>query len=135
METTNGNAAAAADPSLPPPKGTILLVEDHASIRALASLTLTQEGYTVVEARNGRDAVQRSLEFAAAIHLLVTDINMPLVNGLELVRSILPLRPGMKVTFITGRDKNDVPGGVDISILEKPFTMKGLLAHVRQILA
>lgn len=111
-------------------KGTILLVEDETNVRILIAKILEHQGYTVIEAPNGAEALERGLGYTLPIHLLITDISMPLVSGPELVRQIHPLRPGMKVIFITGRDKKDVPQGTGISFLEKPFTLRGLIAQV-----
>ncbi len=115
-------------------KGTILLADDDTNVRNLISKILEREGYTVIEASNGAEALERGLEYGLPIHLLITDVSMPLVSGPDLVRQILPKRPSMKVLFITGRDKKDVSKGASISYLEKPFTLKGLLAQVDQLM-
>jgi CheY-like chemotaxis protein len=124
-----------SDPARPPgSKGTILLVEDETNVRTLVARILEREGYTVIEASHGAEALERGLEYSLPIHLLITDVTMPLLSGPELVRQILPTRPDMKVMFITGLDKKDLPQGPVISYLEKPFTLKGLLAQVEQLL-
>lgn len=124
-----------SDPARPPgSKGTILLVDDETNVRTLVARILEREGYRVLEAAHGGEALERGLEYSLPIHLLITDVSMPLVSGPELVRQILPLRPGMKVIFITGQDKKDVLQGQGISFLEKPFTLRGLLAQVEQML-
>lgn len=115
-------------------KGAILLVDDETNVRTLVARILEREGYRVLEASNGSEALERGLEYSLPIHLLITDVTMPLLSGPELVRQILPHRPDMKVIFITGRDKKDVPQSPGISFLEKPFTLKGLLAQVEQVM-
>lgn len=126
---------APIDSMIPPgSRGVILLVEDESSIRTLIARTLERESFIVLEARNGQEALKKSLEYNPPIHLLITDVTMPLLSGPELVRQIHPLRPSMKVIFVTGREKKDVDQGPGVSYLEKPFTIKGLLAQVKQVL-
>ncbi len=95
---------------------------------------LEEQGYTVIEAANGGAALERGIEYSLPIHLLITDLMMPLLSGRDLVQQLLPMRPSMKVIIITGRDKKEIPQGPGISSLEKPFTLKGLLALVEQAL-
>jgi two-component system cell cycle sensor histidine kinase/response regulator CckA len=131
----SGEGGEASHDALGPSgSGTILLVEDETNVRILVTTVLKRQGYTVIEASNGSEALERGLEYSLPIHLLITDVTMPLLSGVELVRQILPLRPSMKVIFITGREREDVPQGRGVSFLEKPFTLRGLLAQVEWVM-
>ena len=124
-----------SDPEKPSgSRGRILLVDDEAIVRTLVARTLEREGYQVIEASHGSEALARGLEDRLHIDLLITDVSMPLLDGPELVRQLLPKRAGLKVIFLTGRANKDVLQGPGISYLEKPFTLKGLLARVQQML-
>jgi len=132
----SGEPGKSRSPSDRPPdsRRTILLVDDEKNVRMLVARTLEREGYGVIEASNGAEALGRGLEYSQPIDLLITDVTMPILSGPELVRQILLERPEMKVIFITGLDEKDVPHGLGISYLEKPFTLKGLLDQVKQLL-
>lgn len=113
---------------------TILLAEDETNVRVLIAGVLERQGFKVIEAPNGAEALKRAGQYPLPISLLITDVSMPLLSGPELVRQLLPLRPEMKVLFLTGRDKKDLPQGANISFLEKPFALVALLGQVRRVL-
>jgi CheY-like chemotaxis protein len=117
---------------------TVLLAEDDPIVRHLAREALQANGYTVLEAANGREALQRAEQHAGPIHLLVTDVIMPGMNGRELSERLLALRPDLNVIYVSGYPENiltqqDVrsPG---IAFLPKPLTPAALLRVVRDIL-
>jgi PAS domain S-box-containing protein len=123
------------------PKGAeiILLVEDEASVRELVTRILRAQGYTVLEATNGVEA----LELAAAhspgeIQLLLTDVVMPQMGGNALRDQLRAHLPGLKVLFISGYTDNALVhhGQLDVGVelLAKPFTPAALVGKVRQIL-
>ncbi len=122
------------------PRGseTILLVEDDDQVRAVARRILVQGGYRVLVARSGGDALLLSEEHPAAIDLLLTDVVMPQMGGGKLAARLAPLRPEMRVLFMSGyTDKAIVHLGVveaGIDLLHKPFTPDSLLSRVRQVL-
>jgi PAS domain S-box-containing protein len=117
---------------------TVLLVEDEDSVRQLVRETLESRGYRVFEAANG----QAALTFAAAhldpIHLIITDVVMPGLNGHELVQQLLPTRPGIKVLYLSGyaQDAFSKPIAAEAqkTFLQKPFTLQSLARKVREIL-
>jgi PAS domain S-box-containing protein len=117
---------------------TILLVEDESSLRDLAFAILVKRGYTVLEASNGEDAILACAKYNDPIHLLLTDVVMPLMNGRELAEKLQPRRPDMKVLFMSGyTDEAIVRHGVLDSanaFLQKPFTPESLAKKVREIL-
>ena len=112
---------------------TILLVEDEPAVRNLFVRALTREGYRIHEARNGHEAVELFDRVGENIDLLVTDLRMPLMGGLELADQLRARRPGMKLLCVSGYPGSDVPS-LDAEFLAKPFSRDALLTKVRQIL-
>jgi PAS domain S-box-containing protein len=117
---------------------TILLVEDEEGVRAVARGMLRRQGYTVLEAQNGGEAFFVCEQHAAHIHLLITDVIMPRMSGRELAERLAPMRPGMKVLFISGYTEDSFihRGGSEseISFLQKPITPDVFLRKVREML-
>ncbi len=140
---TAAGAAVTAQPSAMAAKvehgnETILLVEDEETLRTMGKLYLEGEGYTVLEAADGTAALQVAKQHAGPIHLLLTDVIMPGMNGRELANQISPTRPEMKVLFMSGYTENAIGhnGMLDdgITLLQKPFTLPALKAIVREML-
>jgi PAS domain S-box-containing protein len=115
---------------------TIVLAEDDGAVRRLASTALRQHGYTVLEARDGEEALQLALAEPLDIHLLVTDIVMPGLSGRELAARLTAARPGLRVLYTTGYADGLVAGDVDrdTPLLAKPFLPKELIGLVRECL-
>jgi CheY-like chemotaxis protein len=117
---------------------TILLVEDAPAVRVLARDVLKAQGYTVVEAQHGREALRIAEQYAGPIHLLLTDVVMPEMNGRDLVEQLAPLRPSMAIIYMSGYTDTVVVhhGGLDpgAAFLQKPFTPSALLGKIRQLL-
>jgi two-component system cell cycle sensor histidine kinase/response regulator CckA len=118
---------------------TVLLAEDEPTVRSFAARVLRQAGYTVLEAADGSDALELAAERPeAAIDLLVTDVVMPRMGGLELHRRLRTSRPQLKTLFVSGyTDNSGVHQGVlakDVAFLQKPFTMATLAGKVREVL-
>jgi signal transduction histidine kinase len=138
-----GAAPDAKSPSglLKAPVGTetVLLVEDEDRVRALARLTLASSGYTVLEARDGQEALDLCQREQGTIHLVVTDIIMPNLSGRELADRLAALRPGIKVLFLSGYPEDavlrqGVTAGEGRAFLQKPFTPAVLARRVREVL-
>jgi CheY-like chemotaxis protein len=114
---------------------TVLLVEDQDAVRALAREVLRRRGYVVLEARHGLDALRVAERHPDPIHLLVTDIAMPHMDGRELVERLADSRSDMKVLFIsTFADQEVTEGRANVEFLQKPFTPDSLIRKVRQML-
>ena len=118
---------------------TILLVEDEAMVRNIACRILQENGYNVLEAQDGSDALRQSMEYKDPIHLLLTDVIMPGdLSGPHLAKQMISLHPTLKVIYMSGyTDDAMTHHGVlesGIALLEKPFTSTALVNRVRQIL-
>ncbi len=141
---------AAAEPVLavePPPAApepvtplaTILVVEDEAGIRALVRKILRRQGYEVLEAANGQDALALCREHGQRVDLLITDVLMPHMGGRELVERLQTQGHDMKVLYVSGYTDDttvysgDLPPGT--AFLQKPFTLGSLLDKVKEVLA
>jgi two-component system, cell cycle sensor histidine kinase and response regulator CckA len=136
----SAEVATTAESPLPLPYGneTVLLVEDEAVVRALARRTLELQGYTVLDAANGAAALQRMEEHGRPVHLLITDIIMPGMNGRELARLAVERQPGIAVIYMSGYTADDlVTRGLreaGAPFLQKPFLPDMLTRRVRDIL-
>ena len=132
--------SAHADPDGTPQNGTetILVAEDSASLREMACEYLESIGYTVIEAGCGTEALQRSTEFHGTVHLLLTDVVMPEMNGRELADQIVQKRPGIKVLFTSGyTDDAIVRHGVlepGIAFIQKPYRPRAIARKIREVL-
>jgi PAS domain S-box-containing protein len=123
---------------LDPSHETILLVEDEENLRRLARQYLQNQGYKVIDAPDGATAIRISQAFKGPIHLLLTDVIMPGINGRELANKVSPTRPEMRVLYMSGYTENHIGhnGTLDegITLLQKPFTLPALKAKVREML-
>lgn len=117
---------------------TVLVVEDEVSVRKATERTLKRLGYTILQAQCGEDALLAAEGHTGEIHLLLTDIVMPGMNGRELARRISARRPGIKVIFMSGytdtviKNNGTLPNGMEF--LQKPFSADTLAAKVRKTL-
>jgi DNA-binding response OmpR family regulator len=112
-------------------KETILMVEDEPALRQLMAATLAGAGYEVHQARNGAEAVKVFARHGSAIDLVITDLQMPRVDGSELIETLREQRQTLKVLCISG--KSQPPAGVD-AFIKKPFSRDEFLAQVRAVL-
>jgi DNA-binding NtrC family response regulator len=125
---------------LPSPSGneTILLVEDEEAVRKIAARALTQNGYRVLEAKSGEDALRLSGGFYEPIHLLLTDMVMPGIGGAETARVLKGRRPDLNVLLMSGYTENPAQREAVFSsetpFLQKPFTLENLARKVREVL-
>jgi CheY-like chemotaxis protein len=117
---------------------TVLLVEDDEEVRSVAAEMLGKQGYTVLVARNGAEALRLAEQHAGPIPLLVTDVVMPRIGGRELAARLRELRPDIEVLFMSGHtehlvmsDRQSLPSD---GFLQKPFRAEVLARKVRQVL-
>ena len=139
-------AGEAAEPGPPPalPEGapgsseTVLLAEDEDEVRETMAEFLGKAGYTVISAMNGTQALELARRYKGPLHVLVTDLVMPTMNGRELARRLKLLRPDIKVLYISGFVRDEAAraaiAGEDASFLPKPFTPTALIAAVSGLL-
>ncbi|MBI2939527.1 MAG: response regulator [Chloroflexi bacterium] len=117
---------------------TILVVEDEDLVRSLVRQTLEAEGYTVLEAPDGEEALRQSEQYPGRIDLLIADVVMPRMSGREVVERLGPQRPETRVLSMSGyTDDTVVRHGAlaaDIPFLQKPFSPAALLKKVREVL-
>jgi signal transduction histidine kinase/CheY-like chemotaxis protein len=113
---------------------TILLVEDEEPVRAVVRKTLSANGYTVLEARHGRDALLASDRHRGPIHLLLSDVVMPEMGGRELAERLTAQRQDLRVLFMSGYTSDEVlrKGIEGAGFMQKPFTSADLLRAVRE---
>jgi len=135
-------------PSMPPPdtgaevvhRGTetVLLVEDEEALRRAAAEFLSLRGYSVLQAKDGLDALSVARTHGSTIHLAVTDVVMPHMSGGELAKELETLRPETRVLFVSGYAGQTVLDhkvvDVENNFLQKPFTLKQLAGKVRTVL-
>jgi two-component system cell cycle sensor histidine kinase/response regulator CckA len=117
---------------------TVLVVEDEDGVRELLSKVLTGHGHTVLEARHGQDALTVVSGYSHPIHLVVTDVVMPVMGASEMVDQLAAERPDLKVLYISGYTNDEIMrrgvGGLDAPVVRKPFTSDDLMRKVREVL-
>ena len=138
VDATAERTTAAA--TTPAPRGTetVLLVEDAAAVRAVTKQVLERQGYTVLEAPDGEAALRLAQRHRGVVHLLLTDVVMPRLNGRELAERLVRLRPDVKVLYASGyTDDSVVRHGIlesGTAYLQKPFSPESLARKVRDVL-
>ncbi|MCB0210287.1 MAG: PAS domain S-box protein [Anaerolineae bacterium] len=117
---------------------TILVVEDEAMVRHLVVETLEAHGYQVLQAQSPEKSLQLATAYSNPIHLLLSDVIMPEMNGQELYQRIAEVRPGIKALYMSGYTNNVIAHHdilrEGINFLQKPFTIRDLTRKVRQAL-
>jgi two-component system, cell cycle sensor histidine kinase and response regulator CckA len=117
---------------------TALLVEDESAVRRMMFEALTRTGYRVWEATNGADAIRKFGEQIGEVDLLVTDIMMPVMNGLRLAEELRSRRPSLNVMFTSGHAEDVISGqgraGTVADLLQKPFLPDVLVQKVHAVL-
>jgi two-component system cell cycle sensor histidine kinase/response regulator CckA len=120
-----------------PVRETILVVEDGDAVRNLVCRMLVQNGYRVLEARDGRDALHICENHRGPIGLVLTDVVMPNMNGGELASRLARLHPEMRILFMSGYAAEPIVqrfGHDSAAFLQKPFTSITLAEKIRQVL-
>ncbi len=141
LETAVGQASATPAPASEDLRGTeaVLLVEDDDMVREVTRIMIEQHGYTVLLARNGTEAMSIMEKHDGAMHLLLTDVVMPEMNGRELFAIITAKYPNLRVLFMSGYAASAIAhGGIldeGVNFIQKPFTMHQLASKIRNALA
>lgn len=127
--------------SLPDPRSLgvkqpiILVADDEVMIRNLVTLLLQSAGYVVLSASDGQEGLELSRKYPGTIDLVITDVEMPRLNGMDLVAHLLEERPGIKSIVMSGADMSEITRqNINLQFLPKPFDGEALLARVRAIL-
>ena len=116
-------------------QGTVLLVEDEQALRAMARDALRLQGYSVLEAADGEQGISVFERCGAKVDLVVSDIVMPQLGGLDMVDRMRKVRPDLKVLFMSGySDRIDEVTNANLAFVPKPFTPDQLLKAIREIL-
>jgi DNA-binding response OmpR family regulator len=114
----------------------ILVADDEPLIRNLVTLLLQHDGYFVISAADGHEGLALSRKYPGVIDLLITDVEMPRMNGTDLCVHLMEERPGIKVLVMSGKDINEIiRQNANMPFLPKPFNGETLKAKVRAILA
>ena len=125
-------------PVIPQGEGTVLLVEDDGAVRRLTEIMLRNSGYRVISAGNGMEAVQVAEGIPDEIHVLLTDVIMPGMNGKQLYERLRTDRPSLRVVFTSGyTDEIIAPRGVlepTVAYIAKPFSRDALVTKLREVL-
>lgn len=135
-----GNLVAEPSPALATTNAAevVLVVEDEPSVRAPMCRMLREQGYLVLEAGNGEEALRVMQEHHAPIHLVITDVMMPEMDGAELVSLLRDWYPGMRVLFISGYSKQFLEARGDTvegsAFMAKPFSLVAMARRVRELL-
>jgi signal transduction histidine kinase len=117
---------------------TILLVEDERAILEMTTTMLKMRGYTVLSANTPDDAIQMAEEHGGEIHLLITDVIMPRMNGQDLAKKLLQFYPHIKQLFMSGYTANVIAHNgmleAGVNFIQKPFSMQDLATKAREVL-
>jgi CheY-like chemotaxis protein len=126
------------EPSSSPKSATILVVEDEASVRSLVVRTLSRRGYHVIEAVDGVRGYELGIRHLSSIDLVVSDVVMPRLGGVEMIRRLRLSMPSLKVVYISGHSANELDAsdieGERSEFLYKPFNLDVLLTTVERLL-
>jgi DNA-binding response OmpR family regulator len=124
----------------PASRGTVLLVEEEQNVRTLLGKYLSDQGVATLEARNAEEALQRCKDHkTSAVNLMICDLVMDEMNGVELARRLRTYHPRMKTLYLSSHSESSVIyRGIpltDIQFLPKPFKLKELISTVNELLS
>ena len=123
--------------ALPRGTETVLVVEDEDAVRLIVRRVLEEQGYGIIEARDGNDALRICGQRGDEIHLVLSDVIMPGMGGRDLARALATRRPELPILFMSGYNDDDelaIDGDLDTGVLAKPFTSETLARQVREAL-
>jgi PAS domain S-box-containing protein len=137
LPVARGESVLPPYPPLARRDGIILLVEDEEPVRRFARAALEEQGYRVLEAGHGWEALMRLAEFDGAVNLVIADVMMPEMGGSELARRLAVERPGLPILFLSGYTDDEATLralGPPSMFVQKPFTPGALADRVREVL-
>jgi len=118
---------------------TILVVEDDKMVRELVCETLSAHGYEVIQAQSGGEGIHFASSYDGLLHLLLTDVVMPEMNGRQVYENIITIHPDIKVLYMSGYTDNVIDHHIildeKLNFLQKPFTVQQLMQKIRQVLS
>lgn len=133
-----GGSTDVSNERLPRGSETVLLVEDEQAVRRAAAEFIRVQGYTVLEAKDGFDALSVTKNYGSPIHLVITDVVMPNMSGGELAKELAQLRPDTKLLFVSGYAGKTVLDhkviDLETNFVQKPYTLKQLSLKIRSVL-
>jgi PAS domain S-box-containing protein len=136
--TRDQHDEGADHPESPVGTGTILVVDDEAALLEVTRRILTRNGYTVVTASSGAQAIEIAASHVGPIDLVLTDVIMPTMQGPTVANEVRKLRPGVRVLFMSGHAQPVLEAeavlGTEFLLVEKPFDQATLLENVRKVL-
>lgn len=119
---------------------TVLVAEDQPELRWMICQFLQERGYSVLEAKDGRDAVELAAQYEGTIDVALTDVVMPHLRGSEVARRLIASRPDLAVIFMSGYTEGDLVDGSleeygpETTLLQKPFELSLLAVKIREVL-
>ena len=133
-----GEVSTSGTADAQPPRTTVLVLDDEDSVRRLVTAVLESAGYEVLPASEGSRALDIARAHTGPIHLLITDVTMPEMDGREAARAITAVRPHCRVLFMSGYPAQAAfpPGELQPAegFVQKPFVPRVLLQRVRELL-
>ena len=112
----------------------VLIVDDEPIVRDFVQFALARHGFRVLVATSGYEALEIARAFEGQIHLVLSDVKMPGMNGPQMIETIQRERPGTKFLVMTGKSSGEIPRWLRPTTLEKPFPLKQLIQHVNSVL-
>jgi CheY-like chemotaxis protein len=113
----------------------VLVAEDEVVVRNIVCFLLNHEGYQVLSAADGEEALELARQYQGTIDLLLTDITMPRMDGVSLAEHVISERPGIRVLLMSGKTSSDIRAkNVQLPFLRKPFVPAAFRDKVRDVL-
>jgi DNA-binding response OmpR family regulator len=121
--------------SLGVPRPIIIVADDDVLIRNVVTILLQRQGYLVLSASDGQEGLELSRKYPGTIDLVITDVGMPRLNGMDLVTHLQEERPGIKILVMSGEESNEIASkNANLPFLPKPFDGETLLSRVHALL-
>ncbi|HZQ96180.1 MAG TPA: response regulator [Candidatus Sulfotelmatobacter sp.] len=120
---------------LPQASRVVLVAEDEVVVRNIVCVMLHKEGYEVLSAADGKEALELTREYNGTIDLLLSDVNMPRMDGVSLAEHMIKERPGIRVLLMSGQTSSELRGkNIRLPFMRKPFVSSVFRNKVRDVL-